>query len=520
MRDLQPQSKPFEYRLPNDLLWMVTMSTYVGRQVAGGCCVLWALFQENPYNRVEDNDQKIIAWGVLTGAMIGSIYSIATRLRYLIRNRSAYVLVDEQATNLGLEYKRNILTVNATKFYFTGLRVFLASQAAAVVGALVLTNIGDKFKNMGISLEFSGLEYGEQLGALFGAIIGFLLFPVFLCRTEQVSKIKAMKWYNESRHNVAFYARLFFGLWTGYVMVYGLTMPIQQEGHIFNQNLALSTITCGLAALLSPHFFWLLRYVLQFFRFHQAQDDLNDNAQFKAPRWFGSSRHDLPWYINLFAGTVTAAAVGLANAVYHKHKANHADSAYPPIHVNTSFMYIINALALATPLMSEKIEALLGRYGPQYFTVEELNKPTPPKLSDMAWPMRAAFGALAGKMLGDALFYATYDGYSASLPELSLLVIWGMICFSLLTPSLTSLVDRFSWIPKCFKSTDDSELESSWPWYANCFFGLCLGALVVPSARNVCASLHWCGEYTGSIIHQHTIVIGPFIPWWPRILWC
>ena len=96
------------------------------------------------------------------------------------------------------------------------------------------------------------------------------------------------------------------------VIVYGLTLPQDQFGDTFNQNLLYSALIVGASAYVSPFFFVLMRSI-----FCCCCETDNDNAlRFRSPRLIGGSRFDWGWYIRFLGGAITAANLGFVEASY------------------------------------------------------------------------------------------------------------------------------------------------------------------------------------------------------------
>ena len=473
---------PREYELPNDVLintFALSVAEYwvgaaVGFIKAGG--------SSDPAKVVASGVlQRDAAFGVLAGVGVGIVYPLGLWAHKIYQRRQGYEEAVEQ-TEAGLEREKAFYRLSASPFNSFAMRMLLSSQAVAILGAVIASNVGSDQERA------FGDYIGRAIGSLVGAILGVILAPTvgrliaIRCANNPVKNIEERQWFKESRHDVPFYTRLFFGAWTGYVVLSLFKDPLLDLN--FARDRLTGTVLLGGLAYFSPIFFAMARGVLNKIPFCQSLGSgtmefssllHGDTSSFPLVRWYSESRIDMPWYARVFCGVIAAATVGLVQA-------KHAQEAFSDVPTYKNLFYTYNVAVMASPFLFFVIRKIVECIPS---SSEQLTLSDPPHLQipfDMPWYARHAMASLAMSMFADACHYAStnFDNFdpTAAPSKLPMVMVWLGISLATLSPMMMAGLNKVRFMHSTFSATDDDQGDLSWPWYARQLAGGIMGAFL------------------------------------------
>lgn len=467
---------PREEKLSYDPFSMAATLSDTGYWVGKGVAYLKIASSPNPAEIILSPHNIVGRYssiGTLVGSAIGILYPALVWCVTLMKKRAGYVSLNDDPENNRIERQKSCYRLSTSRFYTWDIRLFLTSQAFAILTTVIMMNVGSS------ELSFVADDVGRGIGSLIGAAIGFFI-PSALGRyvadhfcNDPANEIQEQQCLNESRHDVPFWVRLFFGAWTGYIGISVLSTPKNAFGSIdlvaLNFNQLMGTMAFAMLAFFSPLFFVLGRRL--FNRLYTKLNPENDEPKFKFVRWYRDSRMDLPWYARLFAGVVASATVGLMIQDVQQ-----ADQ-IPKI-----LVYMISSLAWIWPHISYVFEKLYDCIVPNSKQDKLSDEPQPLKLCyDMPWYARAMFSAIASSMLSDILRLIVVDPIKNSvLPPSNMPIIISIFIMTaaMLTPCLMAFAHRLGYTHEYWNPTKEDKKDLTWPWYARLPAGLWLGALI------------------------------------------
>ena len=480
---------PNEYKMPNTItenlmrsLLLAPVGTTIGMGVAfaeAGGIDLEILFT--------GIIMRYAAIGAMASVGVAAAYSVlcgAVSLREHCRKKDD-LDIPSTPPSVAHEHVRHFFLPSTSSFYSWPVRSFFASQAMGLVFAAAA----------GYMHPVVGEMAGRGFGAMAGVALALLYHPAITraitqgfngsFQKEAVQKIERRFSYKESRHDVPWYTRLFFGAYIGVALSYIANDPSSDS---FARYRLIATSITSAFTLFSPHLFALLRAAIIDFRYGEG-GPRNGEPAFSRPHWYRATQIDFPLYVLLMSGVVASCTMMLSVQAYV------GDTVGQPVH------WMAGAMLPMLLALTQKIFVCCPS--------EKVAEPTAPRLdTDMPWYIIFASAALAGKMIGDALEYSQSEmPTTMTLQLVSVCVMTGLAllspmvnaflatcCASNENPEATALLDEETGLdmPSTGTSASSSASEKvnlKLPFYLRALIGAWVGAVVGAAIGNLMPSL-------------------------------
>lgn len=483
---MQQLRTPHEVSFPNDLLRTAFTTSVTGYGMGTAVGFIKAgVSLDAFFSGVLLRDAAI---GAVTAAGLGVIWVAGVWAyqkydQHRFREQYGYVNLDDDDSR-DFEYTKAWYRPSVSSLNTWDVRVFLASQAVAVLAAVIFINTASE-KEVLLG-DYPGKSMGYLIGAIIGVFTPELIGRLILdrCVTNSINPIKPRFWFLESRHDVPFITRLFFAAWSAYA-AYSIYDNSATDFNFnmksYNKSRLMWTVLFSGIALLSPLFFAAVEKA-----WNWSQTKIEPNAFLKNlfysssfsmqdQRWDSESRIDMPWYVRLFCGVVTALTLGSVLATYHQ----------TPFDKNA--IYIYTAFTMASPFLFALCRKMFSCCSASDVEHEKSSV----KLAyDMPWYVRVMVGSLAGMMLGQAIEYQTWDPETyytnppapSDIPVVSAFLVMSL---AVISPWLMSVLVYCGISHPIFNPVKEGDDDMHMPWYGNLLMGVWMGAVLGASFGNL-----------------------------------
>ena len=406
---------------------------------------------------------------------------------------NSYQVLDSTGSSIDLEtaLPRSWYRPSPTEFYPWEVRLFLSAMGAAVVGSVISTvQLEDKPIVNGMA--------GHGIGAIVGAVAGFLYQPKmmkYFARKLTPRDIPERNLFDESRHDVPWYTRVFFGAWIGYIATMILFDQTRHQKDFDYHRLVGTALTASIA-LVSPVLFAMKRLVLRrLLKMATGRFGNQNYLDFSKVSLMNRSQMDFPWYAKAAVGFIFASILTARFDLAYPGR----QMSRPGFQMLASFMpFIFDFLIDAYKTISNKcckgVEVSMdGRMYPAL----------PNLLFDTPWYFRLAFGSATGAMFSSAIHFLRDDPMAYPPPDHSQFNFIFTAAFAgaaFITPFFCYVGLRLlkkctpGLLPKSIHKLDagqvipDKKADLTLPWYARTTAGAWGGLVLGVSLSQLC---HW-----------------------------